>query len=354
MRRSAAATSRSALLVAASDGKRWFGLSSSSVSASLVLPGVTATISNLSIQVNEASGAGATALDWSTVPGNPLGALSGDHLSADGDLSELSIFGILSGSAHVSFARETVDVQLAGGTIVSGATLVSFSLSLDSGQSLQAGVPGFGLTISSGTLLVAAIAPAASTDARRWIAVQGTDLAASLAIPGITATVSSVDVSFNNATGGATPINWTTAVGHYDSGTSTFTAAPVEVATGSNTTTPVTLTAAILSLSGHLTLSVGSFLSLEADFVLNRSGVALDLNGDGTVDIATATLLTLGLTNVSGSLGAAGGPTITLNGGSFALASITTGSATWTAIEGSVTSASLVGVPGLTLDRRAH
>ena len=338
------------LLVAASGPKRWFGLSSTGVSASLVLPGVTATISNLNIQVNEASGAGATALDWSTVPGNPLGSLSGDHLSADGDLSDLSIFGILSGSAHVSFARETVDVQLAGGTILSGATLVSFSLSLGSGQSLQAGVPGFGLTISSGTLLVAAIAPAASTDARRWIAVQGTGLAASLAIPGITATVSSVDVSFNNATGGATPINWTTAVGHYDSGSSTFTPSAVEVATGSSSTTPVTLTSAILSLSGHLTLSVGSFLSLEADFVLNRSGVALDLNGDGTVDIATATLLTLGLSNVSGSLGAAGGPTITLSGGSFALASIATGSATWTAIEGSVTSASLTGIPGLTLD----
>ncbi|HVM56368.1 MAG TPA: hypothetical protein VMT74_02815, partial [Gaiellaceae bacterium] len=198
------------LLVETNGPRRWFGLSSSNLSASLVLPGVTASISNLSVQVNEASGAGATALDWSTVQGNPLPGLSGDQLSADGDLSNLSIFGILSGSAHVSFARQTVDVQLPGSVIVSGATLVSFSLSLGGGETLQAGVPGFGLTVTDGTLLVAAIAPAASSDARRWIAVQGSNLAATLTIPGITATVTSLDVSFNNATGGASPIDWTT------------------------------------------------------------------------------------------------------------------------------------------------
>ncbi|HVP75835.1 MAG TPA: hypothetical protein VMS63_07420, partial [Gaiellaceae bacterium] len=337
------------LLVAASGPQRWFGLSSSGVSASLVLPGVTATIADLSVQVNEASG-GATALDWALLPVNPLGPLSGDQLSAEGTLENLSIFGILSGSAHVSFARQTVDVQLSGGTILQGATLVSFSLGLGGGNTLQAGVPGFGLTVTDGTLLVAAIAPAASSDGRRWIAVQGNGLAATLTIPGITATVSSLDVSFNTGTGGASAIDWTTAVGHYDSGSSMFMASPVDVATGGGST-PVTLTSAVLSLSGHLTLSIGTFLTLAADFVLTRSNVALDLNGDGTADITTATLLTLGLSGVTGSLGVSGGPSIQLSGGSFALAAIaTTDGATWTAIEGTVTSASLVGIPGLTLD----
>ena len=341
------------LLVAATGPQRWFGLSSSGLSASLVLPGVTADITGLSVQVNEASG-GASALEWSTVPGHPLGTtLSGDQLSADGDLTNLSIFGILSGSAHVSFARQTVDVRLPGGVIVSGATLVSFSLGLGGGNTLQAGVAGFGLTVTDGTLLIAAIAPAASSDARRWIAVQGNGLAATLTIPGITATVSSLDVSFNTGTGGASAIDWTTAVGSYDAGSSTFTPSPVEVATGSSSTTQVTLTSAILSLSGHLTLSIGTFLTLSADFVLTRTNVALDLNGDGTADITTATLLTLGLSSVTGSLGVSGGPSIQLSGGSFALAALATtdgSSATWTAIEGSVTSASLTGIPGLTLD----
>ena len=335
------------LLASATDSKRWFGLSSSGISASLVLPSVTATVSNLSISVNEASG-GATPIAWATVPGNPLGPLSGPQLSADGDLSDLSVFGILSGSAHVSFARQTVDVQLGSTTFLTGATLLSFSLSLGGGETLQAGVSGFGLTITNGTLLIAAIAPAASSDGRRWIAVQGTGLAATLTIPGITATVSSVDVSFNGGTGGASAINWTTNVGSYDAVSSTFTAAPVDVVTGGGST-QVTLTAPILTLSGHLSLSIGSFLSVSADFVLTRSTIALDLNGDGTADITGATLLTLGLSNVNGTLGAAGGPNIAISGGSLALASISApgASATWTAIEGTISGATLNGVPGL-------
>ncbi|HEY5057558.1 MAG TPA: hypothetical protein VII51_00960, partial [Gaiellaceae bacterium] len=333
---------------ASTDTRRWFGLSSSGITASLVLPSVTATVSNLSISVNEATG-GAVPLDWTTVPGNPLGTLSGAQLSADGDLTDLSIFGILSGSAHVSFARQTVDVELGSSTFLTGATLLSFSLSLGGGETLQAGVTGFGLTITDGTLLIAAIAPAASSDGRRWIAVQGTGLAATLAIPDITATVSSVGVSFNGATGGASAIDWMTDVGSYDAVHATFTAAPVEVATGGGST-QVTLTSPILTLSGHLSLTIGSFLSISADFVLTRSTIALDLNGDGTADITGATLLTLALSGVGGTLGAAGGPNIVISGGSLALASISApgASATWTALEGTISGATLNGVPGLT------
>ena len=118
------------------DSRRWFGLSSSGISASLVLPSVTATVSNLSISVNEASG-GATPLDWTPL-NTSLGSLSGSQLSAYGDLTDLSIFGILSGSATVSFARQTVDVQLGSSTFLTGATLLSFSLSLGGGETLQA------------------------------------------------------------------------------------------------------------------------------------------------------------------------------------------------------------------------
>ena len=342
------------LLVAASGPKRWFGLSSSSLSASLVLPGVTATISNLNIQVNEASGAGATPLDWSTVPGNQLGSLSGDQLSADGDLSNLSIFGILSGSAHVSFARQTVDVQLSGGTIVSGATLVSFSLE----PRRRRDAPGRRAGVRADDHEREA--------AHRRDRACGFDRRAALdrraghrprrdprrsrgsprRSPPSTSRSTTPPAARRRSTGRPRSAATTPA-------RSTFTPAPVEVATGGGSTTPVTLTNAILSLSGHLTLSVGSFLSLEADFVLNRSGISLDLNGDGTADLTAATLLTLGLSNVTGSLGVSGGPSIQLNGGSFALASIATtdgSSATWTAIEGTVTSASLTGIPGLTLN----
>ena len=121
--------------------------------ASLILPDVTATVSNLSVlgERGERQDANAQAprrsLEHDLEPALDPSSRSRSRaaqLSAQGDLTNLSIFGILTGSAHVSFAQQTVAVQL-GSSVLTGATLVSFSLSLASGDTLTAGVSGFGL-----------------------------------------------------------------------------------------------------------------------------------------------------------------------------------------------------------------
>ena len=102
---------------ATNESRTWFGLTGTGLAASLILPDITATVSGLEVEVNEASGQDphgvvATPLNWGAVSSTIFGSLtlSGPQLNADGDLTNLSIFGILSGSAHVSFARQTVDV----------------------------------------------------------------------------------------------------------------------------------------------------------------------------------------------------------------------------------------------------
>ena len=330
-------------LLAAADSRRWFGLTSSSLGATLVLPAITASVSNLAIDVNQASG-GAAAIDWSTLGSdNPFTTpLVGTQLRAEGDLTNLNIFGILSGGAHVAFARQTTDVSLGGGTYLLGATLLSFGLSFDSTHTLIAGTSGLGLTINAGTLLVASIAPADTADGRRWVAVQGLGLGAAIEIPGATATVTSLDVSFNGATGGATPINWNTDVGTKTG--STFTPVAVNVLAHQ-----VTLSGNTLSVSGDLTLSIGGFVNItSAHFALTRSTISLDLNNNGTPDVSGATLVTFGLTNVAMTIGS-GGVGFSMTGASLLLASIKTPTASWTAIEGTIASASLNGIPGFSL-----
>ena len=80
------------------------------------------------------------------------------------------------------------------------------------------GATGFGLEITGGELGIAAIeapTPQSGTDSRYWIAVDGMNLAATLAIgSSITATVSSLSIQLNqaggtsSASGAATPLDW--------------------------------------------------------------------------------------------------------------------------------------------------
>ncbi len=86
---------------------------------------------------------------------------------------------------------------------------------------LQAGTgtAGFGLTVSGGDIGIAVLeapTPATGTDTRYWLAVNGSNLAATLSLGGfLTAAVSNVTIEINqaggtsSASGAAAPLDWT-------------------------------------------------------------------------------------------------------------------------------------------------
>src|SRR5258708_35060813 len=88
-------------------GLSWFGLNGTGLSGTLTIPGVAASVANLSVQVNQAKGTGATAIDWTTVTGSGL-SLAGSLLKAEGDLTSLDVFGLLSGSGHFALSKSPV------------------------------------------------------------------------------------------------------------------------------------------------------------------------------------------------------------------------------------------------------
>ena len=203
-----------ALAALSADTRSWVGLTADDVAATLSVPGITGGVENLNVRLNEATNA--DPLDWSTVTPAPAGlptTLSGAQLSAAGSIVDLNIFGLLTGAARFAIASRTVAADVDGtpgfsaATDLSNATLVTLWLSLDevSGDpnvySLAVGGPGFGLAIADGSVFVAALAPSAASDARRWIGVQASGLHASLTLPAVTAIVDAVAVDLNRASG---------------------------------------------------------------------------------------------------------------------------------------------------------
>src|SRR5439155_8145581 len=196
--------------------RSWLGVAAEGDGSTLAVPGVTGSVQNLAVKVNKASGTGATPLDWRTaITPSPLD-LFGDVVSASGELTNLDIFGLLTGAAFFSLQRKVVDANVNGGVFdptkgdLKSATLVTFGLSLDETNpgdpadkySLRVGPADFGVEILNGTLAVASLAPADAADARRWIAVQAENLGATLALqPLVDARLEDVKVQINRATG---------------------------------------------------------------------------------------------------------------------------------------------------------
>src|SRR6266851_8115364 len=92
-----------AALSDSSSAARWIGLNATGFGANLTVPGVVADVSNLMLQVNKAEGT-TTALNWNDVVQAP-GALKSlpvdvGFIKVEGDLNNLSIAGLLTGSAH--------------------------------------------------------------------------------------------------------------------------------------------------------------------------------------------------------------------------------------------------------------
>ena len=205
--------------VAAGDGRKWSAISVTGLSGSLALGGViSATVSNLVVKVNSASGAlnatTATPLDWTNqVPAAGITLASNELFFVDGDLTNVSLADVVGGGAHFTLSRQTVNV---GSPALTGARLNTFTLS-----SLQLS-SAFGLSITGGSIslvsLLPSVADVAAGDARKWSAISVSGLSGSLALGGvISATVSNLVVKVNSATGAlnatnATPLDWTNQV----------------------------------------------------------------------------------------------------------------------------------------------
>src|SRR5581483_178014 len=191
-----------AAALADGSGLSWFGLQGTGLGGTLTVPGVTATLANLAVSVNQAKGTGAMAMDWTQSALSAAGlTLTSQMLSAAGDLQSLDVFGLLSGSLHFSVSKTPVTLT---SPAVTAQPLLTFSFSQ---LQLAVGTSTFGLQITSGTINAAALADGSGLS---WFGLQGTGLGGALAVPGVTATLANLAVSVNQAKGtGATAMDWT-------------------------------------------------------------------------------------------------------------------------------------------------
>ena len=321
--------------------------------ASLVgVPGVQAAASELRIRQNLTSVMGGTPLDWSAVPqAAPLALTSSQPFEIGGTL-EFDLFGFVAGGADFIIEKRDVDVDLDAGNDegdLADAGLLTIGLSE---VSLSIGVPSAGVKLegTGGALVLAMLSPADAADTRRWTAVTASLASAELSgVPGLTLSGSDLEVRVNRASGpaGTEPLDWTTALDL--DGDENF--ADALVVDGHD----VDFTGPFMQASGHVDFALFGFVEAEADFVVEKRDVDVDLDGaPGEPELTDAGLLTIGLSNASVRVGVpSAGVKLEGTGGALALALLTPSdemdTRRWMALTASLESAQLSGVPGLTL-----
>ncbi len=335
----------------ATDGRTWTAVVATGLSANLSLTtNITAAVAGMTVAINQASGkytAGgvstlAAPLNWTTAldlngdgqfgtaadqvdPGqglpNPVAlpiAFTVGQLAMAGTLTNLNIFNVISGSAGFALSESTVGAKLPDHSTLMGATLVT--LALDN-ISAAAGAGGFGVAITGGTLGLALLEPS-PTDGRYWVAVIGSNLSAGLTLgASVSAAVSNLSVSINQAEAGTTALDWGADLDLDNDGQ--YGTASDQVNPGANLPTPVSLpitfAAAELAMSGSLTsLNIFNLITGSANFALSDTTASVTTGGS---TLAGATLITLGLSNLQAGVGA-GGFGLTINGGNLGLAVI--------------------------------
>ncbi|TMD73457.1 MAG: hypothetical protein E6I81_04345, partial [Chloroflexi bacterium] len=300
-------------------GRTWFGLDAKDVSGSLTGPGLHADVTNGLVQVNQASGAGATPLDWSQPGLSAAGlSLSGTIARVAGDVSNLDVFGLVSGGASFDVSRTLVsptDPSLTGAPLLTG----NFTIDSGKGQSLQIGKAGFGLNITFGSIAIAALTDGAGAS---WFGLHGTSLAGNLNIPGVTATVSGLEVKVNQFSGSATAaIDWT------------------QTALAS---TNIGLSSAILAAEGDLvTVNVFDLLSGSMHFSLSKAPVTLTSPAVNSQPLLSFAFSQLNLAMGTSTFG------LSITSGSINAAALSDGSgASWFGLHGTGLSGSL-NIPGV-------
>src|SRR5207302_1636047 len=296
-------------------GASWFGLHGTGLSGSLNVPGVTATVAGLEVKVNQFSGTASAAIDWTQTAliWTNVGLVS-EILAAEGDLTSLNVFDLLSGSMHFSLSKAPVTLS---SPAVNGQPLLAFSFSQ---LNLAIGTPTFGLSITSGSINAAALSDGAGAS---WFGLHGIGLSGSLNIPGVTATVAGLEVKVNQFSGTASAaIDWTQAA---------------------LSSTNVGLMAAILAAEGDLTsLNVFDLLSGSMHFSLSKAPVTLS-----SPSVTGQPLLAFSFSQLNLAIGT---PTfgLSITSGSINAAALSDGAgARWFGLHGIGLSGSL-NIPGVT------
>jgi hypothetical protein len=366
----------------ASDGSSWLAVLAQDVGGTLTLPSISASLDSLVVKINKGYG-GASALNWTqaldindndtygedpddlvdfdgdTGTTDDQVTYSDDYLEVSGSLTEIDIFGLITGGADFAVNKQFVDVDSDGdedggtGDQYDDATLITFAL--DS-LNLKVGASGFGISVSDGTVGVAAI----ESGSMSWVAVNAVGITATLTLPGVSATVSDIDFEINSADGGASALNWTTAV-DTDSADGYVSAGVVDP--GEVLPTPVdmdiTYTTDFLKVAGNLTsLDIFGFVTGTVGFDIIPGQVDVDADDDGffstangDLDDADILMLKLDVTDVF--IGVPDSIGFSLAEGMLALAAIRSSDPvaddrSWLAVSASVSDAELTGIEGLT------
>src|SRR5205807_1794365 len=189
--------------------------------------------------------------------------LTSDLTRVTGDLSSLNIAGLVSGSAHFELTKQSIHVDQ-GGSVA--ASLLTFGLSA---LSLSIGTDTFGVSITGGSVAIAAVTPTSAVDPRRWLAVKGSELGADLHLGTlVTATLQHVSVQVNNFSGaGASALDWTTALDLNNDGTFAD-ALTVNLV-------PVDLASDLTRVTGDLSsLNIAGLVSGSAHFELTKQSIS--------------------------------------------------------------------------------
>jgi len=365
----------------ATDSRSYMAVKAHVANASLVgISGLTASVSDINLMVNRASGENAgtlaEALDWTIAvdlddtdgqafndvvdPGqylDPAVDLSLDYTAelfkAAGSI-DLDLFGFVTGSGNFAFVKQTADVRISGTEILDDASLVM--LALDDVDAFV-GVNGVGFGVTGGQLGLAQITPAGAGDTRSYTAIRGGLGTASLeGINGLTAELSNLAVEINQASGEnlgvpAVPLDWSTAIDLDDSDGQAF---GDVVDPGQYLDIPVDMTMAyteeLLQVSGHIELGLFGFVTGSADFALKQETVDVDLDGNGTIgvnDLTDASLATFALNNATLFIGV-NSIGFEIAGARLGLAYIKstdpTDTRSYLGLKGHITSASFVGI----------
>jgi hypothetical protein len=386
---------------APADPRRWLAVQAAGLGATLdVGPLVQATLSNVALAVNTASGL-APVLNWKTaIDTDESGAFSStpvsvggaeielidDRLEVSGTLGALNIADFLLGSASFTLKRSAVTLDFPGtNQDVPNATMLTLAIR---DLNLKVGDPnGVHIALNGGALALVTVkanappAGSARVDTRSWLALTGTIASASFeGLPGIGLEVLAVGIEINRASGtldpdgpGATapiaalPIDFRSA---FDLDRNGVRGEPQDRVTVGGTT--FELAGEAFRATGTVRLDLFGLVSGVVGFGFEQRTVDVDLDGNGTTDLDDARLTTLALrilgddgdasNGVEGLFVGAAGVGFTVDAGTLAIAALTpkapapgtTPPATpdarsWLAVSANLTNGRFTGIEGLSL-----
>ena len=344
---------------AGTDNRSWVALSGHDLDFTLVLPGITADVDDVTLKINRASGQRtppptgtpptpgvpvlATALNWATADATPLPAAvdlnpaggwttpsglvdpgsilptpvplgityRGELLAIAGKLTGISMFeGFVTGSADFEIESGIVAVDLPG-TAPDPASPSLLRLGL-SKAALTIGDPaGVNVSFSNASLALASLkagTPATGSDTRQWLALKGTiGLATINGLPTeLDLEVKSLTVEINRASGlhktaanvetQAVALNWLTQLNLDKDATAGEATDDRLVIAG----IPIDFTGDFLRASGRLDIDLFGFVQGSVAFAFQQQTVDVKI-GSGAVFSGNLTTIALNILGDDGN-----------------------------------------------------